>query len=52
MIGELINIVAEAKKVMFAETSFIKLDISLAKGNEYEILHFKRSKTDIEHTEL
>lgn len=48
--GELTYTAMEVKKAMFAETSFTRSDISFAKGDQYAILHLKRSKTNTEHT--
>lgn len=45
-IGELTYTAADAKKVIFAQTSLTRSDISFVKGNPYAILHFKQSKTN------
>ncbi len=41
--GELRYTAAEAKKVMFAETSLTRSDISFADGDQYAILRLKQS---------
>ncbi len=48
--GELTYMATEAKKATFVETGLTRSDISFAEGDQYLILHLKRSKTDIEHT--
>lgn len=49
---ELIYMVAEAKKVTFAETSLTTSDIIFIKEDQYAILYLKQSKTNTEHIKI
>lgn len=50
--GGLISTTINTKKAIFARTYLTRLDICFAKSNCYKIIYLKRSKIDIEYTEV